>query len=366
MEPGIEFALAVSEAATHRARAQELIGEASRRMEYAAKLAGEQGNRFSVVRTVSCLASAGLVTGADARILQEQAQGRGDVSDPRRPVIPLPLLASRALAITGTGASGGYTVAEPVQSAQAALYPYMSAVRLGAQVLAGQRGNFNVPSFGTNAAAGWLAETGTGTNSEPVFTEVAQSPLRLAVTVPVSKQLLLQSYAEPLLSAHLLSAVGAAYDAAILAGTGANTPTGIRYAAASITTGTSFAAATAAAMVKAVAASNVVDENIAFVAAPSVRETLSTRAANGSGSEFLWRGGELLGRRAVVNTGVPAATLIAGDFTQLLLPLWNDGIALELDGHTNFQSDIVTIKATLYGNVALPRPSAFAVSHGIT
>jgi hypothetical protein len=63
---------------------------------------------------------------------------------------------------------------------------------------------------------------------------------------------------------------------------------------------------------------------------------------------------------------VPSGHLFCGDFSRLWVLAWNNGIALEANPYQYFKSEAVVVKVSLYCDVAVVTPGAFAVGTGIT
>lgn len=368
MDEQTRFALAVSEAAAHRQAARELIAEAARRMDYASTKAAERGHRFSIARAIQAAASNGVRDGLEREAGEELARQAGTSFDQHRPWIPWSAFGQRTM-LVGTATQGGYLVGDPVGPAVQALYPYSTVVRLGAQVIDGLRADISLPRISGNATAYWLGETGTATASAPTLATIACAPKHCGAYTEVSRQLLLQSEAERVVGQHLLGLVGAAVDAAVLAGTSADSsvPLGIRYTTGvTVTTGTSYDNAAAQAQVKVAAAANLVDENIAFLGAPAVRELLAKRASNGTGSPYLWANDTLASKRAAVNGNTPASTLFCGDFSTVYLPTWGEGLQVEVNPYAQFAAAVVGLRVFASVDVAVTQPAGFAVAVGIT
>lgn len=372
MDESTRFALSVSEAAEHQRRARELIREAAMRMDFANRAAAEsRGRGFSIVRAVRAMTAeggGGLRTGYEAEVCEEAARVSGRTHDPHRVIVPWSVLTREM--IVGTASSGGYLVAGDARGPAAdALFPHSSVVRAGAQVLPNLTSDINVPRFGTNVSAGWLTESGTATAGAPVLAQIACTPKTVGAYVELSGRLLLQSDAEAVVSRHLLGVIGAAIDAAALAGTSADAsqPLGIRYAAGvTVGTGTSFTNANTQAMLKAVGDGNARDDLVSFHGAPTTRQTLGARAENGTGSRFIWSGTDIAGHAAYVTASAPANTLFVGDYSNLWLPMWGVGPTVELNPYANFAAGVVGLRCFASADVAVANPAAFAVQVGVS
>ena len=369
MDHETEFRLTVNDALRQRRAAELLVREAASQFEAAEReRTANRGHRFSIVRAVNAASSPrGLQDGIEREWGEEAARQAGRPFDQHRPWIPWSVM-GRTLNV-GTGSLGGHLVDNAVTAAAAALFPVSTVVRLGATVLDGLRGDINIPRVTGNGTGYWLGELGTATASDPTLGQIACSPKHVGAFTQVSRQLLLQSQAEALVGRHLMGLLGAAIDAAVIAGTStdATVPLGIRYASGiTLSTGTSYDNAAAQAQVKAAATANVVDENIKFLGTPAVRELLAKRAANGTGSEYLWSRDRLASKPAFVSGNVPASTILCGDFSHVVIPTWGPGLQVETDPFQVFAAGIVGMRVFASLDVAVTQPAAFAVSVSIT
>jgi hypothetical protein len=281
------------------------------------------------------------------------------------------MVAQRSM-VAGTVEAGGYLVGEVASPAVDALTPYMTTVRLGVATYDGLRGNLLVPRVTTSGTASWPGETGTAAESDPVLAQIECAPKKVIGYTQMSKQLLVQApmIADRMVSANLLGVMGRELDKAVLLGTGTDQPLGIlNTVGVTLTLGTGFTHANGQATIKNAAAANVIDANIMALGAPTVRETLSLRGLNGTAAEagYVWQGGRFCSSvPAFVSSNVSAGQLFVGDFTQSWLMLWGEGVRLEIDPYSHFQSAIVGMRVVAYADVAVTQPAAYHVGTGIT
>ena len=369
MDETTRLTLALNAAAEAMRTAESSTAEAVARFEHAQRRTAERGHRFSIVRAINAAATDGLRTGFEAEISQELARQAGTAHDINRPWLPWSAFGARTL-VVGTASSGGYLVGSEARPAQAALFAASGVIRLGAVIDDGRVGTANYPRISANGTATWLAENGTAAASQPTLGNIACTPKTVGGYTELSRNLLLQGgQAEGIVSRHLLGLAGAALDAAVLAGTSTDStvPLGIRYTSSiTLTTGTSYDAAAAVAQVKAAASANLVDESIKFCGTPAVRELLAKRAANGTGSRYLWDDNMLASKPAFVNGNAPASTLFCGDFSTVVIPTWGNGLQIETNPYANFQAGIISLRVFLSADVAVTVPQGFAVSVSIT
>ena len=363
-----------------RLRLQEAL-QLQRSSELLAHEAGEMatqaaerlsGKRYSVERVISIasLPDARL-DGIEREVSQELARQAGMHYDPQRPWIPWSALGlARRTLSAGTAADGGDLIGQQMQDAVDVLRPHSTMIRMGAQTLTGLVREVPIPTVTTNASAEWLAELGTGSASSPVFGQYVAEPKLCMSYLPFSKWLMRQSpqVSNRIISGMLLGAVGAALDTAALSGTGTSEPTGIdNWSGVTATVGTGFDGAASQAMLKAVSDSNCNDDAVRFLGNGAGRELLAQRSVDGTAAEtFIWQNGMIASKPAAVSGNVGTDTLYCGDWSQLWLLLWGGGVQLEINPFENFQGNIISAKVTALADVAVVRPSAFAVSTGIT
>jgi HK97 family phage major capsid protein len=367
MDAVTAFHTDVAEAARMRRGAELLIAEGAARLKAAQDREGGR-SRFSVVRAVRAAAADGLTRGLEAEVAAEAARASGRVHDPHRIVLPWSAF-TRTLQ-TGTGSLGGFLVGAPTSPAADALYPVSLAVQLGATVIDELRSNISVPSVSTAASAQWTDQLGTATHGATTLGAAACSPKSVVGYLEVSRQLLKQEpeKADQLISSHLLRVVGAAIDAAAFGGTGTNQPLGVRnWPGVDTENGAAFSWAKAHAMAQAIGEGNASEVRSAFVGAPAVKALLGQRCIIGtSAPPFIWQNGRLADLPAYATTNCPAATLIAGDFSTMLLLNWGAGLVVESNPFANFRAGIAGFRVVADVDVAIVQPTAFSVGTSVS
>jgi len=74
----------------------------------------------------------------------------------------------------------------------------------------------------------------------------------------------------------------------------------------------------------------------------------------------------MAGAPAITSTSVPAATLITGDWRNLVIGVWGAGPIVEVDPFSAFKSGIIGVRILLTCDVGLVHPAAFVVATSIT
>jgi HK97 family phage major capsid protein len=169
----------------------------------------------------------------------------------------------------------------------------------------------------------------------------------------------------------LLRSVRAAFDTALIQGTGAsgqpqglaNLPTtsGIQQVS-----GTSLAWSGILNAQRLASASGVTDQGMTWVGAPTVRETLAQREVISTSGRFIWADNAIAGNRALASPNAPASTLFVGDFCQAVLALFGPGIEIRFDPNNDFNAGKVAFQVLAICDIVFPQPAAFVRITSIT
>jgi HK97 family phage major capsid protein len=328
----------------------------------------------SFVHVVDCLKSGKPVDGYDGERLEEFARSRRIDYDPRAPRMPWSDLATRATPLTaGSSTGGGYlTGTETAQTLIDIFRPYSPLVSSGVTVYDGLEQNATFPRVTGDVTGQWLTETSTITEQPPLLGSIAVAPKTWGVTARWSRQLALQApNLETFLRQIFARAAIQAIDTAALTGPDSvGQPLGLLNSQGIATqSGTSYSHANSWTTRGTLAAANVSDKNIAWLGAPGVRTILATRE-RGAGDEYIWSElDQITGRAANVTTVMPAATLIGGDFSQLVYCFFGDGFQIDstqFHAAADFAAGISAMRLMVSADVFLQRPSAFVAITAVT
>jgi HK97 family phage major capsid protein len=129
----------------------------------------------------------------------------------------------------GTPASGGYVTAPEYSKTIIEKLVQFSPMRSVASVMTIGGANVYLPVLDSALAGGWTTENGTRTSSEPTFDQLSIEPYLYAVTVPVSQQLLEDSFIDlpGYLANQIAKDFAKAEATAFLKGNGTGQPTGL-------------------------------------------------------------------------------------------------------------------------------------------
>jgi HK97 family phage major capsid protein len=163
-----------------------------------------------------------------------------------------------------------------------------------------------------------------------------------------------------------------AVDLAALEGTGSSgQPSGISVTAGiGSVTGTSLDLADCIEFQTDVATGNALTPNCAYVTTPAVAGLLSARARiSSTDSVTLWQGNVLEGRiegyRARTTTQVTAASMVFGDFEQVVIGEWGF-LEMALNPYASFAAAITGIRAIQSVDIGIRQAAAFSRATSIT
>lgn len=277
----------------------------------------------------------------------------------------------------GTASAGGYLVATDnlAGSFIDLLRARAKVAQLGAIMLSGLKGNVTIPKLTAAGTAYWLSTEATAiTESQQTLGQLALTPKNVGAYTEISRQLMMQANpsADMLVMNDLSKVIALAIDLAALNGSGASgQPLGvIGTAGIGAVTGTSLNHAGIIEFETDVATANADVETMAYLTTPAVRGLLKGREKTGSTvGNFVWGGqtGEktLNGYRAEVSTQVPAANMLFGDWSQIVIAEWGV-LELALNPYANFPAGIVGVRAFQTCDVGVRQSGAFSLATTIT
>jgi HK97 family phage major capsid protein len=246
--------------------------------------------------------------------------------------------------------------------------------QLGATMLSGLVGNVTIPKQTGGGTAYWLTNEATPiTESQQTLGQLSMTPRNVGAYTEISRQLMMQSSpaADMVVMNDLSRVLALAIDLAALEGSGSSgQPTGISNTASiGAVTGTSLDYADILEFQTDVAAANALAGNCAYVTTPAVAALLATRQRFSSTDTPLWQGnvldGTMSGFRAMSTNQVTAASMIFGDFSQVVIGEWGQ-LELALNPFANFTAAISGVRAIQTVDVGIRYAGAFARATSIT
>lgn len=319
--------------------------------------------KFSVMRMLNSMANAEFQGGRsyEAGVCEAAAIAQGGVHDPQRAVVPWGVFA-RDLMVSAPSRGGNLVGAKTIEAVDV-LRPYSVVAKMGVSTAENLTQNLLVPNLSGATTGNWLAdETSSITTSSATTGVTSSSPRTAGSIIKAGFNFMRQAgHAETFIRRQLLSAMGVLLDAAVLQGTGvAGQPTGLSHTAG---VGEQSGAVTRANMLDILATlgvANVNDDNIKFLSTPAVRKILQAREGYASTGRPIWTDdATVVGKPAAVTTDCPAATIFAGDWSQILVALWGSGLTIEVDPYSSFTTGAVQIRVLMHCDVNILKPAAF-------
>lgn len=288
----------------------------------------------------------------------------------------MPMDIQRRDLTVGTPTAGGNLVATNLlpSSFIDLLRARSRVAQLGATMLTGLVGNVAIPKLTGAATAYWLANEATAiTESQQTIGQLAMAPKSLGAYTELSRQLMLQSTpaAESLVMNDIAKVLGLAVDLAALEGSGASgQPTGISATAGiGSVSGTSLGLAGIIEFQTDVAASNALADGSAYLTTPTIAGLMMQRQRFASTDTPLWTGsvleGQMSGYAATTTTQMTAASMIFGDFSQVVIGEWGM-LEIALNPYANFTAAITGIRAIQSVDVGIRQAAAFSRATSIT
>lgn len=283
------------------------------------------------------------------------------------------MLMKRDLTVATAGA-GGYLVGTQNVSFIELLRNKAVVFSMGAMRLSGLRDNVTIPKHTVAATATWLAnEASQISESTQTFTQVALSPKNVGGYSEISRQLLLQSSpsVEGIVSSDLATVVALDIDLKALNGSGAaGQPTGIlNTAGIGSVTGTSLDYADIVEFQTDVFAGNALSGNSGYVTTGAVAGLLKGRVKFTSTASPIWEGrledGMVDGYRGMASNQMPSATMLFGDFGQLIVAEWGV-LEIEVNPFADFKAGIIGVRAIASVDIGVRYPTAFSAASSIT
>ncbi|GAB3511667.1 phage major capsid protein [Emticicia fontis] len=273
---------------------------------------------------------------------------------------------------SAAGDQGGITVPTVLGGLIEQFWSRSVLPSLGVTRLTGLQGNLKFPVQTTKLSVSELTEIEALTDTEILFDDIDMAPKRRGVTVPYSKQLLLQTSlsVESFLREQFLKAFGAKADvetiAKILATVGIGAVVG----------GTNGAAPTwnhIVALETAVAANDADQGSLGYLTNTKVRGKLkTTEKYTGTNGASVWTDGNapLNGYPALVSNYVPsnltkgtanaiASAIIFGNFQDVFIGQWGV-IDFVVDPYTLAKKAQVQVTANTFYDIAVARAVSFS------
>ena len=348
-------------------------------------MATDEIRQYSLLRALNALTSperhqrAGLEF--DASRATAKMLGRDpDLADAHTLLIPPEILQrpniQRDLNTIAAG-EGGFLVETTNVSFTELLRNRSVVLRMGATRLSGLRGDVTIPKQTGSATAYWLSDETTDiTESQPTLGQLPLTPKTAGAYTEISRKLTLQSTpsAEGLVMRDLAAVVSLAIDAAAINGSGSsgqplgllNVPSGVH-----TVSGTNLDYTAILETQSDTLGDNALVDPAAvgYATTTAVASLLMSRVKFTSTASPLWEGsmldGQMVGFRVMSSGQVPDATMIFGDWSQMVIAEWGV-LEVQVNPFTNFKAGIIGIRAMYSVDVGIRNPVSFAKIESIT
>lgn len=339
-------------------------------------MTSKETQRYSVLRAIRAMVDRDWSKAGFEHEVHKAICKRAGVADAANGGFYLPYEVQKRDMTAGTDAQGGYLVATDLLSGNFIDLLRNRAIvgQLGARFLSGLVGDVAIPKLTAGGTAYWLTNEGTAiTEANQTLAQLTLTPKNVGAYTEVSRQLMMQSTpdADALIMDDLAKVLATAIDLAALEGSGANgQPTGISNTGSiGAVTGTDLAYADILEFQTDVAGSNALAANCAYATTPAVAALLAQRVKVASTFSPLWEGGlldgNMAGFRAVATNQLTAASMIFGDFSQIIIGEWGM-LELAMNPYANFAAAITGIRAIQTVDVGIRYAGAFSRAHTIT
>ena len=345
-------------------------------------LTEKETRSYSLLRVINALANprdAAAQRAAAFELEVSTAAAEKSGKQARGIVVPFEVM-KRDLTV-GTATAGGHLVATNLLTGSFIdmLRNAMVINRMGATMLTGLVGNIAIPRQTGGATAYWLAESGSATESQPAFDQVAMSPKTVSAFSDISRKLMQQSSldVEAFVSNELALTLAHAIQTAAIKGGGSNEPTGILATSGigSVVGGNNGLAPTWAHIVELetdVSVANADIGTLGYLTNNKVRGKLKTTSKVSGQNGFVWESGNapLNGYATAITNGVPSnldkgtstgvcSAIIFGNWADLIMGMWG-GLDLLVDPYTGGTSGTVRVIAHQDVDVAVRHAESFS------
>ena len=280
---------------------------------------------------------------------------------------------------TDEGDYGGAFVATDTQPVIDLLRPKPAVESLGAIFLTGLQGDLKFPVNDGGIAATWEGEQDNVDNSKNAYSTKTMQPKRLAVSVPISIQNLMQSSQdmEAYTMNEIATVIANAIDLAAINGSGTGQPLGILNtsginAVAGGTNGAVPSYANIVALETGVFVGNANSAKLNYLSNAKVRGKLkTTEISSGYPTHIMAPDGTVNGYPFAASNNVPSnltkgnatgicSAAIFGDFSQLIVGQWGF-MDISVDNVSRKREGLVEITVNVFVDVLVKQPKAFSV-----
>lgn len=229
----------------------------------------------------------------------------------------------------------------------------------GAKFLTGLTGDIQIPVMTGNQCY-WEGETAPAKDGGATFSSVKLSPKRISAVIECSKTWLAQSESvENILREDLINAINQKLESTILGdGEGSVTQPQGMFNGKSISTATTTFAQLCD-LEASIEDANVLNP-ITYVASNKSKAAFRSMAKSSKNTQLVLENNEVDGTPLYATSNCLQNGFIVGDFSQLAIGFWSNGIDIVVDGFSKADQNVVRVIANLYVDAKVIRPEAFA------
>lgn len=332
---------------------------------------------YSVLRAISLRMQNMPLDGLEAEVSQEIAKRTG--KQPQGFFLPTDMTVERRALDLTTGAGAKPTITDPSNFIEL-LRDRTLVTQFGARMLTGLTGDLSLPKQTGGATAAWVAEGAAPGGTNATIGQVGLAPKTISAFTDLTRKFILQSSlsAESFVRDDLARVIAIAIDRAALNGSGAGAePQGILQngAVGTVAIDVNGGAPTFShfiSMETNVAAANADVGGLGYITNAKVRGKLKTTLeASTAGAQMVWRGeGTVNGYKAgatnlvpsnlTKGTGTNLSAAIFGNWNDLVIGMWGQGIDVLVDPYTLSSSGGVRIVAMQDAQVVLRHAESFS------
>jgi HK97 family phage major capsid protein len=330
-------------------------------------LSAKEVRRYSIANAIRCqIPNSGVDGGFERECSQEVARVVGRSA--RGLFVPFDVqVAKRDLQIAGAG-TGSNMVATNLMAGDfiTALRANMALPKLGVKVLSGLSGDIAIPK-GAAVSATWGTETADADEVTPVLSQVTGTPKTVKARTNISRKLIMQSSVdiEAFVQNELAVALAVAIDKSAFNGAGTAEPVGLLTGPISTDVAVTAGTPTYAEMcnlVATVTGKNVNLDMLKFAVTNEVFWKLAATATSTNGPLFVAdiMTGKIMGRPTVVSENVTANYGFIGDWSQMILAMWGNGLDILVDPYSGSSSGLVKVVSFMDADILVAQADAFA------
>lgn len=229
----------------------------------------------------------------------------------------------------------------------------------GAKFLTGLTGDVQIPVMTGNQCY-WEGETAPAKDGNASFSSVKLSPKRISAVIECSKTWLAQSESvENILREDLINAINQKLEQTILGdGEGSATQPAGMFNGKTISTATDTFAKLCD-LEATVEDANVLNP-ICYVTSNKSKAAFRAMAKSSKNTQLVLEGGEVDGTPLYATSNCLQNGFIVGDFSNLAIGFWSNGVDIVIDGFSKADQNIVRIITNLYVDAVVIRQEAFA------